>query len=77
MKRKRGLPSYPGSRVLYVVLTIISMLEALVLLHKRCFSASYYVFISGEAVQSMLNETVYFGITFAVRHLLVLECHKY
>lgn len=46
MKRKRGLPSYPGSRILYVALTIISILEALVLLRKQSFSTSYYVFIS-------------------------------
>ena len=71
MKRKRGLPSYPGSRVLYVVLTIISILEAFSIIAQTVFLAQYYVLFQGEAVQSVLNETVYFGITFAVRHLLV------
>ena len=72
MKRKRGLPSYPGSRVLYVVLTIISMLEAFSIIAQTVFLARAITFLfQGEAVQSMLNETVYFGITFAVRHLLV------
>ncbi|KXI53644.1 MULTISPECIES: thiol reductant ABC exporter subunit CydD [Bacillus cereus group] len=72
MKRKRGLPSYPGSRVLYVVLTIISMLEAFSIIAQTVFLARAITFLfQGEAVQSVLNETVYFGITFAVRHLLV------
>ena len=72
MKTKRGLPSYPGSRVLYVVLTIISMLEAFSIIAQTVFLARAITFLfQGEAVQSVLNETVYFGITFAVRHLLV------
>ncbi|MGG5768486.1 thiol reductant ABC exporter subunit CydD [Bacillus wiedmannii] len=72
MKRKRGLPSYPGSRVLYVVLTIISILEAVSIIAQTVFLAQAITFLfQGETVQSLLNETVYFGITFAVRHMLV------
>ncbi|MES5920050.1 thiol reductant ABC exporter subunit CydD [Bacillus cereus group sp. RP37] len=72
MKRKRGLPSYPGSRVLYVVLTIISILEAFSIIAQTVFLARAITFLfQGETVQSVLNETVYFGITFAVRHMLV------
>ncbi|MBG9828747.1 MULTISPECIES: thiol reductant ABC exporter subunit CydD [Bacillus] len=72
MKRKRGLPSYPGSRVLYVVLTIISILEAVSIIAQTVFLARAITFLfQGETVQSLLNETVYFGITFAVRHMLV------
>ncbi|HDR7659615.1 MULTISPECIES: thiol reductant ABC exporter subunit CydD [Bacillus] len=72
MKRKRGLPSYPGSRVLYVVLTIISILEAVSIIAQTVFLARAITFLfQGEIVQSVLNETVYFGITFAVRHMLV------
>ncbi|PGD94695.1 thiol reductant ABC exporter subunit CydD [Bacillus wiedmannii] len=72
MKRKRGLPSYPGSRVLYVVLTIISILEAISIIGQTVFLARAITFLfQGETVQSLLNETVYFGITFAVRHMLV------
>lgn len=36
-KKKRGLPSYPGSRVLYVVLTIISILEAFSIIAQTVF----------------------------------------
>ncbi|MCU5463228.1 thiol reductant ABC exporter subunit CydD [Bacillus cereus] len=72
MKRKRGLPSYPGSRVLYVVLTIISILEALSIIAQTVFLARAITFLfQGETVQSVLNETIYFGIAFAVRHMLV------
>ncbi|HDR7517550.1 thiol reductant ABC exporter subunit CydD [Bacillus mobilis] len=72
MKRKRGLPSYPGSRVLYVVLTIISILEAISIIAQTVFLARAITFLfQGETVQSVLNATVYFGITFAVRHMLV------
>ncbi|MGG0300097.1 thiol reductant ABC exporter subunit CydD [Bacillus albus] len=72
MKRKRGLPSYPGSRVLYVVLTIISIIEAFSIIAQTVFLARAITFLfQGETVQSVLNETVYFGIAFAVRHMLV------
>ncbi|HFF3188382.1 MULTISPECIES: thiol reductant ABC exporter subunit CydD [Bacillus] len=72
MKRKRGLPSYPGSRVLYVVLTIISILEAFSIIAQTVFLARAITFLfQGETVQSVLNETVYFGVAFAVRHMLV------
>ncbi|HDR6315677.1 thiol reductant ABC exporter subunit CydD [Bacillus cereus] len=72
MKRKRGLPSYPGSRVLYVVLTIISILEAISIIAQTVFLARAITFLfQGETVQSVLNETVYFGVAFAVRHMLV------
>ncbi|MGE7883944.1 thiol reductant ABC exporter subunit CydD [Bacillus sp. NPDC094077] len=72
MKRKRGLPSYPGSRILYVVLTIISILEAFSIIAQTVFLARAITFLfNGETVQSVLNETVYFGIMFAARHMLV------
>ncbi|MBE5105088.1 thiol reductant ABC exporter subunit CydD [Bacillus thuringiensis] len=72
MKRKRGLPSYPGSRVLYVVLTIISILEAFSIIAQTMFLARAITFLfHGETVQAVLNEIVYFGISFAVRHILV------
>ncbi|PGO32623.1 thiol reductant ABC exporter subunit CydD [Bacillus cereus] len=72
MKRKRGLPSYPGSRVLNVTLTFISILEACSIIAQTVFLARAITFLfHGETVQAVLNETVYFGITFAVRQMLV------
>ncbi|EOP26800.1 MULTISPECIES: thiol reductant ABC exporter subunit CydD [Bacillus] len=72
MKRKRGLPSYPGSRMLYVALTIISILEAFSIIAQTVFLARAITFLfNGETVQSVLNETVYFGVMFAARHMLV------
>ncbi|WP_259417299.1 thiol reductant ABC exporter subunit CydD [Bacillus toyonensis] len=72
MKRKRGLPSYPGSRMLYVALTIISIIEAFSIIAQTVFLARAITFLfNGETVQSVLNEPVYFGVMFAARHMLV------
>lgn len=72
MKRKRGLPSYPGSRVLYVTLSLISILEACSIIAQTVFLARAITFLfQGETVQAVLNETVYFGIMFAARQMLL------
>ncbi|PGL60113.1 thiol reductant ABC exporter subunit CydD [Bacillus cereus] len=72
MKRKRGLPSYPGSRVLYVTLSLISILEACSIIAQTVFLARAITFLfHGETVQAVLNETVYFGVMFAARQMLV------
>ncbi|NWK70268.1 thiol reductant ABC exporter subunit CydD [Bacillus paramycoides] len=72
MKRKRGLPSYPGSRVLYVALSFISVLEACSIIAQTVFLArAITLLFNGETVQAVLNEVVYFGITFAARQILV------
>lgn len=72
MKRKRGLPSYPGSRILYVALTIISILEAFSIIAQTIFLARAITFLfHGETVQTILSEIVYFGIAFVARHIVV------
>ncbi|CCW06027.1 MULTISPECIES: thiol reductant ABC exporter subunit CydD [Bacillus] len=72
MKRKRGLPSYPGSRILYVALTIISILEAFSIIGQTIFLARAITFLfHGETVQTILSEVVYFGIAFAARNIVV------
>ncbi|RKI21995.1 thiol reductant ABC exporter subunit CydD [Bacillus thuringiensis] len=72
MKRKRGLPSYPGSRILYVTLTIISILEAFSIIAQTIFLARAITFLfHGETVQTILSEIVYFGIAFAARNIVV------
>ncbi|PEX82117.1 thiol reductant ABC exporter subunit CydD [Bacillus cereus] len=72
MKRKRGLPSYPGSRILYVALTMISILEALSIIVQTIFLARAITFLfHGETVQTVLSEIVYFGISFVARQILV------
>ncbi|MHB0800293.1 thiol reductant ABC exporter subunit CydD [Bacillus thuringiensis] len=72
MKRKRGLPSYPGSRILYVALTIISVLEAFSIIAQTIFLARAITFLfHGETVQTILSEIVYFGIAFAARNIVV------
>ncbi|PET21140.1 thiol reductant ABC exporter subunit CydD [Bacillus thuringiensis] len=72
MKRKRGLPSYPGSRILYVTLTIISILEAFSIIAQTIFLArAITLLFHGETVQTILSEIVYFGIAFAARNIVV------
>ncbi|WP_410987825.1 thiol reductant ABC exporter subunit CydD [Bacillus cereus] len=72
MKRKRGLPSYPGSRILYVALTIISILEAFSIIAQTIFLARAITFLfHGETLQTILSEVVYFGIAFAARNIVV------
>ncbi|MEC5303045.1 thiol reductant ABC exporter subunit CydD [Bacillus thuringiensis] len=72
MKRKRGLPSYPGSRILYVALMIISILEAFSIIAQTIFLARAITFLfHGETVQTILSEIVYFGIAFAARNIVV------
>ncbi|OUB39402.1 thiol reductant ABC exporter subunit CydD [Bacillus thuringiensis serovar higo] len=72
MKRKRGLPSYPGSRILYVALTIISILEAFSIIAQTIFLARAITFLfHGETVQTILSEIVYFGIAFAARNIVI------
>ncbi|PGO75304.1 thiol reductant ABC exporter subunit CydD [Bacillus cereus] len=72
MKRKRGLPSYHGSRILYVALTIISILEAFSIIAQTIFLARAITFLfHGETVQTILSEVVYFGIAFAARNIVV------
>ncbi|MBG9612974.1 thiol reductant ABC exporter subunit CydD [Bacillus cereus] len=72
MKRKRGLPSYPGSRILYVALTIISILEAFSIIAQTIFLARAITFLfHGETVQTILSEIVYFVIAFAARNIVV------
>lgn len=71
-EKKRGLPSYSGSRVLYVTLSLISILEACSIIAQTVFLARAITFLfQGETVQAVLNETVYFGIMFAARQMLV------
>ncbi|EMN7731947.1 thiol reductant ABC exporter subunit CydD [Bacillus cereus] len=72
MKRKRGLPSYPGSRILYVALTIISILETFSIIAQTIFLARAITFLfHGETVPTILSEIVYFGIAFAARNIVV------
>ncbi|MBY0597979.1 thiol reductant ABC exporter subunit CydD [Bacillus bingmayongensis] len=72
MKRQRGLPSYPGSRFLYLVLSFMSILEACSIIAQAIFLSRSITFLfQGAQVQEVVNEILYFGISFAVRQILV------
>ena len=71
MERKKGLPSYPGSRSLYVMLTVLIVLEAGAILLQAIFLARSVTFLfQGEAVQSIGKDIGLFLLFFLLRHAL-------
>ncbi|MDM5188201.1 thiol reductant ABC exporter subunit CydD [Bacillus sp. DX4.1] len=72
MKRKRGLPSYPGSRFLYVILSFISIFEALSIIAQAVFLSRTITFLfQGTPVQTVYKEILFFAIAFFVRRILI------
>ncbi|MDM5154493.1 thiol reductant ABC exporter subunit CydD [Bacillus sp. DX1.1] len=72
MKRKRGLPSYPGSRFLYVILSFISIFEALSIIAQAVFLSRTITFLfQGNPVQTVYKEILFFAIAFFVRRILI------
>lgn len=71
MERKKGLPSYPGSRSLYVSLTLLILLEAGAILLQAIFLARSVTFLfQGAAVQSIGKDIGLFLLFFLLRHVL-------
>jgi ATP-binding cassette, subfamily C, bacterial CydD len=71
MERKRGLPSYPGSRSLYVTLSFLIVLEAVSIVGQAVFLARAITFLfEGRAVQEVFIEVIWFLVIFLARHLL-------
>ena len=71
MERKKGLPSYPGSRSLYISLTLLIVLEAGAILLQAIFLARSVTFLfQGAAVQSIGKDMGLFLLFFLIRHAL-------
>ena len=71
-EKKKRTSVLSGSRILYVALTIISILEAFSIIAQTIFLARAITFLfHGETVQTILSEVVYFGIAFAARNIVV------
>lgn len=69
MKRKKGLPSFPGSRLLYLFLTLIIILEAASILAQAIFLGRAITFIfRGEPMDQVIRNAGLFLIVFLVRH---------
>ena len=71
MERKKGLPSYPGSRSLYVTLTILIRFEAVAIVLQAIFLARSVTFLfQGAAVQTIGKDVSFFLLFFLLRHAL-------
>src|SRR5690625_2225105 len=73
MKRKRGLPDYPGSRSLYIRISGLSIIEAVSIIAQAVFISRAITFLfSGSPLIDVLRDLAFFLIAFAVRHLCEL-----
>lgn len=73
MKRKRGLPSYPGSTFIYITLGFLSVLEAISVTVQAIFLARAITFLfQGASVASVALDIGYFFIAFFSRQLISL-----
>jgi ATP-binding cassette, subfamily C, bacterial CydD len=71
MERKKGLPSYPGSRSLYVLLTILIAAEAFAIILQAIFLARSVTFLfEGSTVSAIGQDLLLFMVFFVLRHVL-------
>lgn len=69
MKRKKGLPTYPGSRSLYVSLSVLIIFEALSIVAQAVFLARTLTFLfTGAAITTVVKDMVLFLVAFLFRH---------
>src|SRR6185437_14063758 len=70
MERKKGLPSYPGSRSLYVLLTILIAAEAFAIILQAIFLARSVTFLfEGSTVSAIGQDLLLFMLSFLMRHV--------
>lgn len=69
MKPKKGLPSFPGSRLLYLGLTLVIILEAASILAQAVFLGRAITFIfHGEPMDEVIKSAWLFLAAFLIRH---------
>lgn len=69
MKRKRGLPTYPGSRILHIKLVFLITLEAISIIAQATFLARAIVLLFDRVpVTEVLSEMLFFLIAFLLRY---------
>lgn len=72
MKRKKGLPSYPGSRSLYIMLSFIMILEAASIIFQAIFLSRSITFLfQGKAIEDVILSIALFFVAFLTKHALV------
>lgn len=73
MKRKKGLPSYPGSRLTYASLGIIIFFESLAIIAQAIFLARSITFLfEGSFITDITKELVLFLLAFLIRQALAM-----
>src|SRR5690625_1966971 len=73
MARRKGLPTYPGSRPLYISLGFLSLLEAVSIVFQAVFlGKSITNLFNGVPFSDIVFDVVYFLIAFLSRHGLTL-----
>lgn len=73
MKRKRGLPSYPGSTKRYIAIGCLSLLEAIGVTAQAIFLARAITFLfQGQVITTVILDVGYFLLAFLFRQLMAL-----
>src|SRR5690625_2131911 len=73
MNRQRGLPSYPGSRKLYIIISFLTIIEALSITAQAIFLARAVTsFFNGASLQEVSQDIGFFLLAFLSRHALTL-----
>src|SRR5699024_7926113 len=71
MKRKKGLPTYPGSRMLHVFLSILIILESMTIIAQATFLArAITLLFERTPLTDVLHEIAFFFISFIIRYVL-------
>lgn len=71
MKRKKGLPTYPGSKKVYLLLGLLSILEAIGTVAQAIFLARAITFLfQGQQVSYVLSDIFFFFIAFMFKHFI-------
>lgn len=73
MKRKKGLPSYPGSTLTYVTLGVIIFIESLAIIAQAIFLArSITALFEGAMITDVILDIVLFLVAFLIRQSLTM-----
>lgn len=73
MERKKGLPSYPGSKLTYATLGIIIFIESLAIIAQAIFLARSITFLfEGAFVTDITSDIVLFLLAFLLRQSLAM-----
>lgn len=71
MKRKRGLPNHPGSRLLFIIIILLTLLETIAIISQAVHLATAISSLfTGATIASQQTRILLFLIMFLTRHLI-------